>query len=364
MTLCNRLARPEIVALTPYSSARREHQGGTLFLNANESPWNNSSVDNLNRYPDCQPSQLRQQYAAYAGVAPAQVLITRGADEGIDLLIRGFCRPSQDAVGCLTPSYGMYAISAATNAVCCESIPWTRDYQLPRDFAERNQSNKLVFVCNPNNPTGTVIAPHTIAQLATQLPDSLLVVDEAYIEFSPSLSAISLLAAHPNLVILRTLSKAFGLAGARCGFVLASSDIIALLEKVIAPYPVPEPVSQLACLATNANGLALMRQQVQQLNQLREQFCDGLSQLSCVKCLLPSNANFVLFQCHNSQQAEHLYQGLIQQGILIRRYQQAALSGWLRVSVGDAQQMDTLMQQLTQLNAEASQLHATRKEYS
>ncbi|QIZ76751.1 histidinol-phosphate transaminase [Ferrimonas lipolytica] len=344
MSLAHRLARPEIVALTPYASARREHSGGDLFLNANESPWNNSEIANCNRYPDCQPSELRRNYANYAGVVPEQVLITRGADEGIDLLFRTFCTPAQDAVGCLTPSYGMYAISAATNAVACAEIPWANGYQLPDDFAEQNQGHKLVFVCNPNNPTGTTISPLSIEQLAQQLPDSLLVVDEAYIEFSPSRTAVGLIERNPNIVVLRTLSKAFALAGARCGFVIADSDIIAMLEKVIAPYPVPEPVAQLASAATSPAGVATMQQQVAELNLQRQRFCDAIAAFTGVGRVINSEANFVLFECENSEEIQSI---LAKDGILIRRYRNHNLLGWLRASIGTAQQMESLLTALT-----------------
>ncbi|WP_028115182.1 histidinol-phosphate transaminase [Ferrimonas senticii] len=347
MSLVSRLARSEMLALVPYSSARREFSGGSLFLNANESPWNNTDVVNANRYPDCQPPQLRQQYATFAGVNPEQVLITRGADEGIDLLFRAFCRPGVDAVGCLTPSYGMYAISAATNAVECRQIPWTAEYQLPTDFAEQNQldskPSKLVFVCNPNNPTGTVISVAAIAELAAKLPDSLLVVDEAYIEFAPELSAVSLLEQFDNLVILRTLSKAFALAGARCGFVLASSEIIALLEKVIAPYPVPEPTAQLAIAATSDNGITTMTAQVAELNRQRRRLVIALDELDGVGSVLDSHANFVLFAC---RQSEQVHQTLAADGLLIRRYQADNLQGWLRASIGSDRQISTLISAL------------------
>ncbi|WP_298441628.1 histidinol-phosphate transaminase [uncultured Ferrimonas sp.] len=345
MSLATTLARPEIVALVPYASARREQLGGDLLLNANESPWNNSGVAGANRYPDCQPSQLRQQYADYAQLTPQQVLISRGADEGIDLLIRTFCRPGQDSISCLTPSYGMYAISAATNAVACNSLPWASQYQLPADLAAQCGNSKLLFVCNPNNPSGSCVNPAQLAALAAQLPQTLLVVDEAYIEFAPERSVANLIDTTPNLVVLRTLSKAFALAGARCGFVLANRDIIAMLEKVIAPYPVPAPVAQLACEATSPDGLALMAQQVAQLNKQKAKFTAAIRSLEGIDKVIDSQANFVLFQCVNSEQVQS---ALADSGLLIRRYRSANLLGWLRVSIGTDTQMETLLSALRQ----------------
>ncbi|MBY6185303.1 histidinol-phosphate transaminase [Marinobacter hydrocarbonoclasticus] len=327
----DRLVRPEIAALTPYASARREASGGTVWLNANESPWNNTAVVGVNRYPDCQPGGVRNAYASYAGVGPEQVLITRGADEGIDLLIRAFCRPGIDAVATCGPSYGMYAISAATNAVTCRTLQWAEGYQLPQDIIAQVQGCKLVFVCNPNNPSGTVIAPDSLVRLAAELPDSLLVVDEAYIEFCPELSVADALSQSPNIVVLRTLSKAFALAGARCGFTLADPAIIRVLEKVIAPYPVPEPVAQLAAEALSPEGLKRMQTQVAQLNARRQQLAQRLSQLSAVRQVLPSEANFLLFELKD---ARRCYDALAQQGLFVRAYKNPALDDWLRISIG------------------------------
>ncbi|ADN75915.1 histidinol phosphate aminotransferase apoenzyme [Ferrimonas balearica DSM 9799] len=325
------LVRPEIAALTPYASARREAVGGTVWLNANESPWNNTTINGVNRYPDCQPGAVRNGYASYAGVSPEQVLVTRGADEGIDLLIRTFCRPGIDRIASCGPSYGMYAISAATNAVGCDLLEWAEGYQLPDDFVAQVRDCKLVFVCNPNNPSGTVIDPATLTGLAAQLPNSLLVVDEAYIEFCPELTVTGALQQCPNLVVLRTLSKAFALAGARCGFTLANPAVIGLLEKVIAPYPVPEPVAQLAADALSPEGLRRMQTQVAQLNARREALAQRLTALPEVRQVLPSRANFLLFELKD---ARRCYDQLASQGLFIRAYRHPQLTDWLRISIG------------------------------
>ncbi|GAA5188366.1 histidinol-phosphate transaminase [Ferrimonas gelatinilytica] len=337
--LAQRLVRPEIAALTPYASARREHSGGRLWLNANESPWNNTNIDGVNRYPDCQPEGVRTAYAVYADVRPEQLLISRGADEGIDLLIRAFCRPGQDCIATFAPSYGMYAISAATNGVACKTLEWGPGYTLPEDTASRVNDCKLLFLCNPNNPSGTTLAPEAIITLAKALPHSLLVVDEAYIEFCPELSLVPALAQCPNLVVLRTLSKAFALAGARCGFTLANSAIIEMLLKVIAPYPVPAPVAQLAVAALAPEGIARMQAQVQSLNTSRDALSLRLSSLPGVRRVLPSSANFLLFELED---AKGCYQQLVQQGLLIRAYRDPALDAWLRISIGSDRELAQL----------------------
>lgn len=256
------LARPELLTLTPYQSARRIGGRGDIWINANESPFNNSELDKVNRYPECQPPALINAYSDYAGVKASNVIASRGADEAIELLIRTFCIPGVDSIACFGPTYGMYSISAATFNVAVTALSLTDDYQLPDAWSTQIGSAKIVFICNPNNPTGTVIAKDKIEQAIQAAPNAIVVVDEAYIEFCPDYSVADLLGAYPNLVVLRTLSKAFALAGARCGFMLANDDIIDLVMRVIAPYPVPLPVSDLAVKALSPAGIDTMRTQV------------------------------------------------------------------------------------------------------
>ena len=346
--IAQRLVRPEIARLTPYASARREAAGGEVWLNANESPWNNTGCHNANRYPDCQPVAVRQNYARYATVTPEQVLITRGADEGIDLLIRTFCRPGVDSIASCGPTYGMYAISAATNGVACLTSDWAEGYQLPDDFSEQTQDARLVFICNPNNPSGTVIAPEKLVELANTLTNSLLVVDEAYIEFCPELTVVEVLNECDNLVVLRTLSKAFALAGARCGFVLASKTIIALLEKVIAPYPVPEPVAQLAEEALGRKGIAQMQLQVGLLIERREALSRRLQNNPNIIQVLPSDTNFILFEMKD---ARRFYNALTAQGLFIRAYNLPSLKTWLRISMGSQEDIQRIEQVLEEVSA-------------
>ncbi|HAS7397745.1 TPA: histidinol-phosphate transaminase, partial [Vibrio cholerae] len=276
-----KLARQQIQALTPYLSARRIGGSGDVWLNANESPFNNeykTDFARLNRYSDCQPKAMIQAYANYAGVQPEQVLTSRGADEGIELLIRAFCEPNQDVILFCPPTYGMYAISAETFGVERKKVPLTTDWQLDLPSIEANLDRvKLVFVCSPNNPTGNLVKRADIIKLLEMTQDrAIVVMDEAYIDFCPEASTVDLLAQYPNLAILRTLSKAFALAGLRCGFTLANAELINVLLKVIAPYPVPVPVAEIAVQALSPAGLARAKYQVLDLGANRAYLQVGL----------------------------------------------------------------------------------------
>ncbi|HAS3795958.1 TPA: histidinol-phosphate transaminase, partial [Vibrio cholerae] len=283
-----KLARQQIQALTPYLSARRIGGSGDVWLNANESPFNNeykTDFARLNRYSDCQPKAMIQAYANYAGVQPEQVLTSRGADEGIELLIRAFCEPNQDVILFCPPTYGMYAISAETFGVERKKVPLTTDWQLDLPSIEANLDRvKLVFVCSPNNPTGNLVKRADIIKLLEMTQDrAIVVMDEAYIDFCPEASTVDLLAQYPNLAILRTLSKAFALAGLRCGFTLANAELINVLLKVIAPYPVPVPVAEIAVQALSPAGLARAKYQVLDLGANRAYLQVGLSMVPGVQ---------------------------------------------------------------------------------
>ncbi len=285
-----KLARQQIQALTPYLSARRIGGSGDVWLNANESPFNNeykTDFARLNRYSDCQPKAMIQAYANYAGVQPEQVLTSRGADEGIELLIRAFCEPNQDVILFCPPTYGMYAISAETFGVERKKVPLTTDWQLDLPSIEANLDRvKLVFVCSPNNPTGNLVKRADIIKLLEMTQDrAIVVMDEAYIDFCPEASTVDLLAQYPNLAILRTLSKAFALAGLRCGFTLANAELINVLLKVIAPYPVPVPVAEIAVQALSPAGLARAKYQVLDLGANRAYLQVGLSMVPGVQVL-------------------------------------------------------------------------------
>lgn len=331
-----KLARQTIQDLTPYQSARRLGGSGDVWLNANESPYDNSyqiKAERLNRYSSCQPESLIHAYANYAKVQPSQVLTSRGADEAIELLIRAFCQPSQDKILFCPPTYGMYAISAQTFDVEQNVVPLTSNWQLDLPAIEQNLGSvKLCFVCSPNNPTGNLIAREDIISLLEMTQDKALVVmDEAYIDFCPEATTADLLESYPNLVILRTLSKAFALAGLRCGFCLANAPVIDVLLKVIAPYPVPVPVEDIALQALNDAGLARMRYQVLELAANRAYLQAGLMQLSGVE-VFESWGNYLLVKFEN---ADLVFESCWAHGIILRR---SPIEGCIRISIGNREE--------------------------
>jgi histidinol-phosphate aminotransferase len=296
------LIRPEILALTPYSSARKESSGGRVWLDANENPETPSTgKPSFNRYPEPQPPDLVATLASYYNAAPGNLLVTRGADECIDLLVRAFCRAGQDAILITPPTYGMYAVSANIQNARIVSVPLLPAKNFAVDvaavLAAITPEVKLVFLCSPNNPTGALLERAAITQIAqTLLGRAVVVVDEAYLEFAGTPSLLTELSRLPNLVILRTLSKAFGLAGIRCGVTLTSPALIGVLQKIIAPYPIPTPVLHAALAAISPAGLAAARASVQLLVSERKRVAAALQKLAVVRRVWPSDSNFILFE--------------------------------------------------------------------
>ena len=243
MTIAD-LARANIRALSPYQSARRLGGAGHTWLNANEAPDAPAlqlSRSDYNRYPEPQPAAVINAYAAYTGLTPDNVLVSRGGDEAIELLLKTFCEPGDAVLHC-PPTYGMYAVSAATLGLPQKTVPLTATWQLDLPAIEKALPGvKILYICNPNNPTGTLLhRADLLALLEMTAGRAIVAVDEAYIEYSPAESLVDALPHYPHLAIIRTLSKAFALAGLRCGFTLANPELIALLQKTIAPYPMPE----------------------------------------------------------------------------------------------------------------------------
>ncbi|WP_039030237.1 histidinol-phosphate transaminase [Leclercia adecarboxylata] len=346
------LARENVRALTPYQSARRLGGNGDVWLNANEFPTPVAfelTQQTLNRYPECQPKAVIENYAAYAGVQPEQVLVSRGADEGIELLIRAFCEPGQDAVLYCPPTYGMYTVSAETFNVELRKVPSLENWQLDlQGIADNLDGVKVVFVCSPNNPTGQLIHPQDIrALLEMTRGKALVVADEAYIEFCPQATLAGWLAEYPHLVILRTLSKAFALAGLRCGFTLANKEVIDLLMKVIAPYPLSTPVADIAAQALAPAGITAMRARVAQIVAEREYLVSALKNIACVEQVFESETNYILARFTASSA---VFKSLWDQGIILRdQNKQPSLSGCLRISVGTREESQRV---IDALNAE------------
>jgi len=308
------LVRPEILRLSPYSSARSEAAevaagGRKVWLDANENP-ETPSVHRpfLNRYPDPQPRELVAKLATLYGVTPAGVLLTRGSDEGIDLLLRAFCRAGRDAILITPPTYGMYAVAAGIQDARMVAVPLVREKDFALDpaalLAAAGPEVKLVFLCSPNNPTGRSLDRAAVLAVVQALAARAVVaVDEAYVEFSGAPSLAAEIAQNPNLVVLRTLSKAYGLAGARAGTTLAHPAVVDVLRKIIAPYPVPSPVLQVALAALSPEGLTAARESVRILVAERDRLAAGLAQLPAVRRVWPSDANFLLAEVADAARA-------------------------------------------------------------
>lgn len=351
-TSLTKLACQRVQDLTPYLSARRIGGKGHVFLNANEAPKSEQyTLDSsrLNRYPECQPPQVIESYAAYAGVKPEQVLVSRGSDEAIELLVRTFCEPGQEEILICPPTYGMYSISAETCGVSIRTVAPLPDFQpnVPA-ILEQLDGVKVIFFCSPNNPTGTVLDREKLITVLNATQDkAIVVVDEAYIEFCPQFSMIDLINDYPNLVITRTLSKGFALAGLRCGFTIANAEVIGLLLKVIAPYPIAEPVAQIAAQALSPAGLEIMRQRIQWLNGLKQKFKADIAALPCVKDIYDDNGNFVLIRFTDSAK---VFAAMVEQGIILRDFaNKPMLDNSVRVTIGDEAEMQAVLSVLQSL---------------
>lgn len=336
----SQLSRKNIQALTPYQSARRLGGNGDVWLNANEyavSPNFDLTDRTFNRYPEPQPQAVIEGYARYAGVQPENVLVFRGGDESIELIIRAFCEPNDSILYC-PPTYGMYAVSADTCGISTKTVPLTADFQLDLLQIQANLDGvKVVFVCSPNNPTGNLIKRSDLLELLQITAGKVIVVvDEAYIEFCPEESLVGELKNFPHLAIIRTLSKAFALAGLRCGFTLANAELIGVLQKVIAPYPLPVPVYDIAAQALSPQGIEQMRERVAEVIALRADLQKNLENLPLVEKVFESEANYLLFKCQDGQK---VFKVLWEQGIILRDQHKAlGLADCIRITVGTAEE--------------------------
>ena len=356
------LVRPEILALAPYSSARKESKGGRVWLDANENPQTpHASAPLLNRYPDPQPPELIARLAGLYGAAPESILVTRGSDEGIDLLVRAFCRAGQDAILITPPTYGMYVVAAGIQGAAVRTAPLVAEKDFAVDpaavlaafpVAENVSFSpptapagavKLVFLCSPNNPTGQNLARADVLRLVDALAGrAVVVVDEAYAEFSPSESLVTALPSRPNLVVLRTLSKAFGLAGARVGVTLAAPGLIAVLQKIIAPYPIPTPVVQAALAALTPEAIAAARRSAADLVSGRQRLAAALQRLPYVQKIWPSDANFVLVSVTDSARLMTLCRAA---GLIIRD-RSKDVPNTVRITIGSPAELDFALEVL------------------
>ena len=340
------LARAEIRALVPYSSARMEATGGGLLLNANESAWApfGDAGQGCNRYPDPQPALLVERLADLYGVNREQVLIGRGSDEPIDLLVRAFCRAGRDAILIQPPTFGMYAVCARIQGAAVVEVPLANTFALDVDavLAALTPAVKLVFVCAPNNPTGAGVPLQHIDYLARQLAGrAMLVVDEAYVEFAGAASAATLLDHHGHLAVLRTLSKAWALAGARIGCLLAHADVVALLRRILPPYPLPRPCVTAALEALSVAGQVAARERIGVIRGERSRVADALREMLAVREVLPSQANFLAVRFDD---ADRIYGRLFDAGIVVRDVRPyPGLGDALRITLGTPVENDRVL---------------------
>lgn len=348
-----KLITKHVQKLVPYLSARRIGGHGHNFLNANESPKSegyflNSST--LNRYPDCQPEDLIERYADYAGVHKSMVLAARGSDEVIGLIIRTFCESGSEGILIAPPTYGMYEVAANTNNVLVATAKREADFSLKAQSlidAVNSSSFKIkaVFIDSPANPLGNIFEESELEKLLKALPDTLIVMDEAYIEFaSEADDYTSMVKDYENLIVTRTLSKAFALAGIRCGFAVANENIIKAMLKVIDPYPIADPVAQIAVQALSDHGIEMTRDRVVKCNERRAKLKVALETLPFVVKTFDSVGNFILVEFKDGPK---VFDAMVQKGVILRSFEtKPGLKNCVRITIGSDAELEELMRYL------------------
>ena len=339
----NTLVRKNVLSMKPYSSARDEFHGeAEIFLDANENPYPSP----YNRYPDPLQSKVKTKLAEIKGVEPGQIFLGNGSDEPIDLIIRAFCEPNQDSIMITEPTYGMYKVCAETNAVNVQQVLLTPDFDLDLDEVPNtfDATTKVIFLCSPNNPTGNVLSRNKITEVIKRFY-GLVVIDEAYIDFTKSKSFIHELKKYPNLIVLQTFSKAWGLAGLRLGMCYASEEIIGILNKIKYPYNVNVRTQELALEALeNAYRKDIW---VDEILKERGLLISQLKSLSMVEKIFPSNANFLLVRVKDAQST---YQYLMDNRIIVRDRSRVNLCyNCLRITVGTPEENKRLIEALKQI---------------
>lgn len=345
--MIHHLVRPNIWQLTPYASARSEFKGqADVFLDANESPYDTG----YNRYPDPLQQKLKAALGALKGVAPEHMFLGNGSDEAIDLLMRIFCEPGEDHIIILPPTYGMYQVSADVANVAVKEVPLLPNIFQPDTeaiLAKADAHSKLLFLCSPNNPTGNSFQEGRVKELLRNFP-GIVVVDEAYIDFSAQQSATRWLGEFPNLVVMQTFSKAWGLAGIRLGMAFASEEIIGYFNKVKPPYNVNQLTQEAALKALQQS--KIQQQRVQQLLGQRVLLQQYLSGLPFVERIYPSDANFLLVKMEN---ARGVYDYLVKQGIIVRDRSRVTLcEDCLRITVGTPAENERVFRALLGMEGE------------
>jgi histidinol-phosphate aminotransferase len=338
------LVRPNIRRLRPYSSARSEFTGAAdVFLDANENAFGSPAGAGINRYPDPLQTDLKRRVAEMNRVAASQIFVGNGSDEAIDLLFRIFCEPGRDECVICPPTYGMYRISAEINDVVVNEVPLNGEFQLnvPAIVEAISPVTKLIFVCSPNNPTGNLMKHDDVVHI-TEKFDGIVVVDEAYIDFANAPSMIGEINRLPNIIVLRTFSKAWGMAGVRVGLAFGNELIIELMNRVKPPYNISSLAQQTVLGALDdktkvASWIANMRVE-------RDRLRDALARLPFVETIYPSDANFILVK---TADAGSLYRYLIEEKIVVRdRSDVTSCEGCLRITIGTDLENDSLLDAL------------------
>ena len=338
-----KLVRGNILKLKPYSSARDEFEGeASIFLDANENPY----PTDYNRYPDPHQKQLKKRISEIKKIKEELIFLGNGSDEAIDLLFRAFCEPGRDEVLIPQPTYGMYAVSASINDVKVNSVNLTNDFDLDLDatLSAVTPQTKIIFLCSPNNPSGNLLTKEKVIEVIKNF-NGLVVVDEAYIDFTSSQSLTELLDQYKNLVVLQTLSKAWGLAGLRLGICFASVEIISLLDKIKPPYNISSVTQSLALERLQLE--EIKNQQVKEIIAQRKIMEAQLSESNVVEQVFPSDSNFLLVRVKN---AKNIYDNLLNKGIVLRDRSNVILcNDCLRITIGTPKENQLLLDELKRL---------------
>jgi histidinol-phosphate aminotransferase len=341
------LILPHILNLQAYSSARDEFSGDAkVFLDANENPFDDEQL-NWNRYPDPLQKDIKNQLSEIKGIASENIFLGNGSDEAIDLLFRIFCKAEESNIITCPPTYGMYKVSASIHNVENIEIPLTEDFQLDVDaiLKATNGQSKMLFICSPNNPTGNSLRKDDIQYLLGNF-SGIVIIDEAYIDFSAHESWIHQLKSHQNLVVLQTLSKAWGLASARLGMAFANQELIKLLNKVKPPYNISGPSQKL--VAESLDKKEVFDKQVNEILAERDTLNQQLQDIPGIKKVYPTDANFILVKINNAKSS---YQKLIEKGIVVRDRSNVKLcDDCLRITVGNQVENENLIEVLKEIS--------------
>ena len=335
------LVRENVRKLTPYSCARDEFKGKNgVFMDANENPYGT-----LNRYPDPYQTELKTAISEYKGISAEKIFLGNGSDEIIDLCFRVFCRPGTDKVLIFTPSYGMYEVSAAVNDIQVLKIPLNSSFQIDTQKVTpllSDEKLKLIFICSPNNPTGNCMNYEDVENIISSFT-GVVVIDEAYIDFSDKPSFVKLIGKYPNLIVMQTFSKAFGIASARVGMAFTDSHIIHYLNKIKPPYNISSINQKTA--SVKLSRLYDLNRQVRRIKKEKEILVLKLLKMEIIEKVYPSDANFVLVKVKN---ADYIYKALVDMNIIIRN-RSSVVSNCIRITVGKPSENKLLVEALKKI---------------